>query len=226
MPPELAAGAGTLLAPQVASSASVAYPQLGGLAPGRASVMVVTTVETAGRRRRREFTTRVVDVRLEQRAGSWVPVAVASDGVGPPPAPTISDIAHAVLANENLLLPDSAVADVRAGRIDDRVLRLLDGLAATRLLSVAVLATGHPLNVFETERVSNHTAGRGVDIWAIDGVAVIDQQQSAEVRAVVAEALAAGATEVGAPFDDDGRGGQMFTNEVHLDHLHLAFRGT
>lgn len=224
--PSLADEASSLLSTDVASSATVRYPQLGGLTATAASVMVVTEVRTKDLAGARRTSTRVLDVRLELRDGAWRAASVASDGTGPPPAPEPAPGVVALLDNANVDLPDSAVADLLGGRTDPRVVQLLTTLAADWTMNVAVLATGHPPNVFGTDRQSNHTAGRGVDIWAVDGVAVIDQQDSPTLRALVAAALQAGATEIGAPFDTDGPGGNVFTNAVHLDHLHLAFRGS
>lgn len=224
LPPTLATSAGSLVDPTRASSAQVVYPQLGGLTSTAASVMVVTEIRTQDDAGRRNRSTRVVDVRLTRGAGQWEVSQIASDGQGPAPTDTPTAGALALLEGQRVQLPGSAVADLRSGHTDPRVVDLLARLASKWRLSVSVLSTGHPPNVFETDRTSNHTAGRGVDIWAVDGIPVIDQQRSPALTALVNEALALGATEIGAPFDTDGRGGRMFTNEVHLDHLHLAFR--
>jgi hypothetical protein len=221
---EVVSGAAGLLDRGVASVAEIVYPQLGGLTATEASVMVVTRLRTIDARARADEVTRVIDVRLARSAAGWEPSAIASDGAGPPAASGLPEV-EAIIANDALDLPDSALADLRSGRTDPRVVDLLRRLTERWQLSVAVLATGHPHNVFASDRLSNHTAGRGVDIWAVDGLAVIDQQSSPTLHAIVADALAAGVTEVGAPFDIDGPGGKVFTNDVHLDHLHLAFRG-
>ena len=223
--PTLGSSAGSLLDPNRASSARVLYPQLGGLTATAASVMVVTEINTQDAEGRRSLSTRVVDVRMTRGAGGWEVAAIASDGQGPAPTATPTAGTLALLEEQRVQLPGSAVADLRSGHTDPRVVDLLVRLAAKWRLSVSVLSTGHPPNVFETDRTSNHTAGRGVDIWAVDDIPVIDQQRSPALTALVNEALALGATEIGAPFDTDGPGGRMFTNEVHLDHLHLAFRG-
>lgn len=223
--PTLGSSAGSLLDPNRASSARVIYPQLGGLTATAASVMVVTEIHAQDVDGRRSRSTRVVDVRLTRGAGQWEVAAIASDGQGPAPTDTPIAGALTLLEERRVQLPGSAVADLRSGHIDPRVVDLLVRLAAKWRLSVSVLSTGHPPNVFGTNRTSNHTAGRGVDIWAVDDIPVIDQQRSSGLTALVNEALALGATEIGAPFDTDGLGGRMFTNEVHLDHLHLAFRG-
>jgi len=223
--PAVADGAGALLAPGVEAAGDIVYPQLGGLTPTAASVMVVVT------QRRREAgrdssVARTVDVRLQRSPeGPWAVVALASTGGDPPAAPVPpSEAAAAVLAHPNLELPDSARWDVQAGRVDPRLLELIAALAADRRLAVTVLATGHPRDVFATGRVSNHTVGRAVDVWAVDGQAVVAQRQpDGPVAALARAALAAGVTELGGPWDLDGPGGRSFANTVHQDHLHLAF---
>ena len=105
----------------------------------------------------------------------------------------------------------------------DAVLDAMLLLARDHSFSVTVLATGHPSEVFETPSVSNHTEGRGVDIWAVDGVPVVAQRTDGSVvEVMVRELLGAGVTEIGSPWDIDGPGGPSFTNVVHQDHLHVA----
>jgi len=222
--PDLVDGGAALLDPGITTVADIVYPQIGGLTATEASVMTVTRIRSMDADGRVRETTRVIDVRLARSATGWEPTAIASVGAGPAAASVPPEV-EAVLGTEALELPDSAVDDLRSARTDRRVVSLLQRLAQRWQLRVTVLATGHPPNVFGSDRMSNHTAGRGVDIWAVDGVPVIEQQSSATLRAVVADALAAGATEIGAPFDTDGPGGKVFTNDVHLDHLHLAYRG-
>lgn len=74
--------------------------------------------------------------------------------------------------------------------------------------------------------MSNHTEGRGADIWAIDGQPVVSlRDPTGPIPGLVQGLVNVGATEVGSPFDIDGPGGASFTNEVHQDHLHVAFDG-
>ena len=207
-------------------TAAAASERLGGLTSTDASVMVVLRQRVLAGGAARAVT-RTVDVRLTRDASGWLVREVASMGGDPVEPVAPSAAAQAVLANQAIELPDSARWDVEAGRIDDRVLQVLVGLAGKHTVAVTVLATGHPHNVFASESVSNHTAGRGVDIWAVDSVPVVSQRDpSGALRALVAELLADGVTELGSPWDLDGPGvGASFTNTVHQDHLHLAFDG-
>jgi len=210
----------------VASTLQVTYPQYGGLSRDlrSASVMVVATQtfrETSrSAPRRRQF---IVDVRLERTASAWhATKAIVPGRAGGASSTTIDP--RRILANQNLILPDPARADVVAFTIDDRVLTMLEGLSKQWRLTVQVLKSGHPRNVFATDRVSNHTLGRAVDIWAIDGKPVIDQKASSW-RAVMREAARLGANEIGGPADLDTVAGRRpyFTNNVHQDHIHLGF---
>ena len=225
--PALADGAGALLADAPAASLAVTYPQYGGLSGRRASVMV--TAEQAlvigGALTRRGHT---VDVRLVEGAtgGQWS-VQDVLPGVPDPPGAPLEAAARGVLENARITLPDAAAADIRAGLVDRQVLAVLAGLAADHELTVSVFITGHPRNVFGTDRVSKHTLGKAVDIWAIDGQAVVDPDTPRDlVTSVMRRAVSLGAVEVGGPVDLDVRGGgTFFTDQVHQDHVHIAVRG-
>lgn len=226
--PSLIDAALPLLDPAAASSTEIVYPQLGGLTETEASVMVVFRHRLATDTDQREVT-RTADVRLTRTPEGWAASAIASIGGEPPPGPaTLSTAARDVLATEAIDLPDSARWDIQAGRVDDRVLQLLSQLAQEHTLGVTVLATGHPERVFGAASVSNHTVGRGVDVWSVDGQPVIAQRDAGgPLHALVQQLVDSMATtELGSPWDLDGVGrGASFTNTVHQDHLHLAFDG-
>ena len=216
--PTLADSAASLLDPISAGTVEILYPQLGGLEPTEASVMVVAAFTST------TTVTRTVDIRLARTPSGWRATALASLGGDPPPASQASMAARALLDEPSVDLPDTARWDLERGFVDDRVVELLRALATEHDVRVTVFGSGHPANVFGTERISNHTAGRGVDIWAIDGRPIAELRDSPVIRAVIERALASGATEIGAPIDTDGPGGIVFTNTVHHDHLHLAFK--
>lgn len=223
-PAELIGQARPLLVAGAASAGDILYPQLGGLTAGAASVMVVVRqrllTDGVGR-----SVVRTVDVRLTRHGPAWAVAGIESaGGTAPGPAPPPSAAAAAILANENVGLADSARWDILAGGIDDRVLAVLARLALDHRLDVTVLATGHPLNVFGSGHVSNHTEGRAVDIWGVDGRPVLEQRDPAGPLATLGRSLLAdGVTELGGPWDLDGPGGASFTNTVHQDHLHVGF---
>lgn len=224
--PVIAEQAGPLLVPAVNSTLEIVYPQLGGLTDRSASVMAVVRHRSLGAEDVIEVT-RTVDVRLDLGAAGWRVTSLASTGGTPVAAAVPSPAGAAVLSNPGLELPDSARWDVEAGRINDSILEVMDRLGRTRRLSVTVLATGHPHEVFGGTSVSNHTEGRAVDVWAVDGTPVVARQEvGGPIYRLVEQLLAEGITELGSPWDLDGRGvGASFTNTVHEDHLHIGFDG-
>ncbi|MFI7585528.1 hypothetical protein ACIB24_00465 [Spongisporangium articulatum] len=204
-----------------ASTVDVTYPQMGGLTATEASVMVVgvqALLDERGHRRTKDFT---VDVRLDVHPDGSATVTGIEKPVDVPDGGALSAAARKLLRNENVTLPGAAADDVRSGSLDDGLLRVLDGLGQEHELSVLDLHTGHPHNVFATDRVSNHTQGRAVDIWAIDGTPVV-QAPRALLSEVMRTAGELGATEVGGPFDYNGAGPGYFTDAVHLDHIHVG----
>lgn len=215
-----------LVTDDAASVASVIYPQYGGLnsALTKASVMVVGRQTLLGqgedRPRVREF---IVDVRLSASSGVWS-VSSATVGIAPSPG-ELGPEARALLDNPRIRLPEPARADVAAAVISPDVVALLNTLSQSWRLDVHVLRTGHPRNVFGTNRVSNHTRGRAVDIRAINGIPVIGAERSLW-EPVAKEAARLGSTEVGAPGLPEKTTKLppvFFTNPTHKDHLHLGF---
>ncbi len=219
-----------LIVPGATSVGRVVYPQLGGLAPAEApqtcSVMVVTEQRiTQGTLER--VVTRCIDVRLVIAGGQWRLDRV--DSIGGEELARPEDLppeAAAVLDDDRIELPDSARWDIYAGIIDQRLLLAMLDMAERQPFAVTSLRNGHPANVFGTDRQSNHTAGRGVDVWRIGPEAVVSQRpdESTPAWQVNHDLFLAGEVpELGGPWAFDGFGGRSFTNEVHLDHLHVAF---
>ena len=225
-PDTVAADVRPLLTGDVASTLAVTYAQYGGLARDRTSASVMVTAEQTVRPRAGERPLSrgvTLDVRLVKAGRDWRVSQVLL-----PPASRrvegVSDAARRTLASDRILLPATARADVDAGLVDDRVLTLLAELSDRWTLEVLVLRSGHPRNVFGTDRPSNHTLGRAVDIWAIDGIPVINQRK-ADWRGLMTAAAALGVNEIGGPKDLDARPRQRpyYTDSVHQDHVHLGF---
>lgn len=222
LPAELAPLAGVLpgSGPSVLQTV---YPQYGGLNPRRtrASVMLVAelfALSSDGSSVQRVGLT--LDVRLRRGSSGWkvtevlVPAAV---GVASP----VPAEASAVLQDPRIHLPAAARWDLAAGGIDGRVSSLLSALSARWTVQVQVLRSGHPYDVFETGRTSNHTLGRAVDVRAVDGVPVVDHG-NCPWRDVLLAAADLGADELGGP-DRPAPRRPYFTDAVHQDHLHLGF---
>ena len=220
-----------------ASRGEIVYPQLGGLTLGsgddRICVMVVVrqSLQTDDGDRTE---VRTVDVRLINRDNEWQLEQIVNAGGTPVPRndKRLSTRARTVLDDARIELPDSARWDIHAGRVDDRLLASMAGMAEQAPYSVAVLKTGHPRNVFGTDLISGHTEGRAVDIWKIDGIPVVQQQPSKRSEAhefsewLLNEEFI---PELGSPWDLDGppEPGKVkpsFTDAVHADHIHVAYK--
>lgn len=215
---------------------TIVYPQIGGLVPNSpsastAAVMVVvqqTLTSTSGKAK---DVVRTVDVRLAVQGGRWRVVDVPSVGGEPVDRPADLDPrAAAVLDDGRISLPDTARWDVHAGKVSFDLLDVLARAAQTAPVAVAVLRTAHPYNVFGTDRVSEHTQGRAVDVWRIGGQPVVSTGAgSGPAGQVLRDAYAdSRLSQAGSPVgsDLDGpRRRRSFVNLVHKDHLHLAVRG-
>ena len=112
----------------------------------------------------------------------------------------LSRAQRAVLASDRIELPPAARRDVRSGLVSGTVLTAM--LAASRefRFGVSVLRSGHPVNVFGTDRPSDHPQGRAFDTWSIRGRAVVDARTPRRlVTEFMQAAAAAGSYNVGGP---------------------------
>ena len=230
--------AGPLFLPGARSRGEIVYPQLGGLTfgpgPDRACVMVVVRQHLLDDNGDERTVTRTLDVRLINHDDEWRLEDLADAGPEPVERPVddLSEPALNVLRDMRIELPDTARWDILSGDIDDRLLTTMLDMAAVAPYSVAVLKTGHPKNVFGTDLVSGHTRGRGVDVWRVAGQPVVLQQPSKQSEAhAFTETLLDDlkVPELGSPWDLDGppKPGvtrPSFTDPVHADHIHVAFK--
>lgn len=220
----LEAAARTLVRPTVRSTGEVLYAQFGGLTPTRASVLVLLRQRTASAGRRSAMT-RTIDVRLRLVSSRWRLEGVASLGGSPVRRPAnLPPAARRVLANPRIRLPDSARWDIYRGRVDTSLLATLDGAARSSTLAVAVLKSGHSVEVFGTKRRSAHTDGYAADIWAVDGSSVVRQRAPGSPAHRLARRLYdAESYQLGSPWVFPGPR-TSFTDAVHQDHLHVQRR--
>jgi len=231
VPADVAAVAAPLLVPAARSVGRVVYPQLGGesRAQDRCAVLVVTEQRLL-RDGAEEVVTRTLDVRLRTGSGgAWAVEGLASAG-GDPVArpPDLPPEAAAVLDDPRIALPDTARWDIAAGRVDARLLAAMRAMAGMFPYAVTCLVSGHPQRVFDTERTSNHTGGRAVDVWRVADLPVVAQPGPDTPARRMQQALfdLGEVQELGGPWDLDGAGGRSFTDRiVHHDHLHVAFHG-
>ncbi|MCX5213090.1 hypothetical protein OG689_28130 [Kitasatospora sp. NBC_00240] len=223
--PGLAAQAGPLLPAADRAVLQVVYAQYGGLLADSASVMVVCRQWTAGADGTVAEGGTTVDVRLGRAQPRWTVTELHPADPGAPSA-TLSAAARAVLTDTRILLPPAALADVTSGAVHDSVLRAMLTLAQAYTFQVTVLRSGHPLDVFGTDRPSDHPQGRGVDVWQIDGHTVADPATDhALVDGFMRAAAAAGSYNVGGPRQLSGgvTADQFFSDDTHHDHVHAGF---
>lgn len=153
----------------------------------------------------------------------------AAASTPPPPQAVEGDaaaLARAVLSSDRIGLRPEAVTDVRAGRIDGRLLAALLTLSQNfRIDGVGPFIAGHA-KYTTNGSVSNHWAGRAVDIGTVNGQLVNDTNPAARQMALATPRLPARIrpTEVGTPFGDITAPG-FFNDPAHAAHLHLAFDG-
>ncbi len=213
-----------LIFPDSWSRGEVIYPQLGGLKNDRASVMVVTR-QTVGSGGEVAFSVvRTLDIRLIRGESGWEFDALNSAGGTFDRLEDLA-LAHEVARDPRIQMPDSARIDIISGLVSPVLLGVMAELADQTTYSITVLATGHPHNVFETDRQSDHTAGLAVDIDRIGGVRVIDDRLPDSVTRTLVEWLLdhPEVRQVGGPWDLDGsESRRSFTDPVHQDHIHLA----
>lgn len=207
-----------------AAVTQVVVAQYGGILSASASVLIVVEQwvrEESGRVGRRGTT---LDVRLVADEPQWTVTTVRAARPGRS-VPEISTAARRLLENSRVALPRAPLRDVWSGSIEDSVLRALSSLSELHRLDVSILRSGHPVRVFGTDRTSNHTDGRAVDIWALDGQPIIKGGNSTKVADFMRAAREVGASQVGGPVDPDGAESVFFADDTHQDHIHLGFSG-
>lgn len=219
--------AGLLHRPGRPARATIVYPQLSGLQPPEAPLTAGVMVVCRQRFADGTVVTRAVDVRLEAARGGWRVADMPSAGgrsIGRPGR--LSATAAAVLDDPRIELPDSARWDIHSGAVDGRLLATMRAMAERFPYGVTCLRTGHPIHVFGTDRVSHHTEGRAADVWRVGDRAVALQQPAASTPAYELNrwlAADGAVDELGGPWCFPAPVGRSFTNEVHLDHLHVGF---
>lgn len=221
---ELVVSAARLLHEGAWSRGEIVYPQLGGFTATSASVMVVArqTVGFADGEVRDETLT--LDVRLVIEDGEWVFDDLASAGGRPIERPAdLSDEATAVVDDDRIELPDTARWDIYRGVIGHDLLELMALMAERTEYGVIVLDTGHPWEVFGTDRQSRHSLGRAVDVYRVGETHVIDDREDGSDTYEFMEWLyeQSEMTNMGGPWALDDFGGRSFTDDLHQDHLHI-----
>lgn len=224
-PARLVDEAGPLLLGAHVAALEVVEVQYAGLLRTTAGVLVVCRQWRAAPDGPVTSTGTTVVVRLSRDGARWRVTGL--DPARPhAPAPVVSALAGRVLAQPRIDLPAAARADVLAGDVHNSVLTALLRLATRYRIGVSVIRSGHPVNVFGTDRVSDHARGRAFDTWQIDGRPVVDPTTPRDlVVSYMFDAVAAGASNIGGPYQLSGEGASFFTDAAHHDHIHTAFAG-
>lgn len=221
----LAEAAAPLHHPGRWSRGTIEYAQLGGLSHDGTSIMVVVRQSVGIGEDIEVVQTRTIDVRLTRPEGNWRFDRLAHAGGDPVARPaTLSPEATAVVDDPRIVLADSALWDIYRGHTSTALLRLMAELADRTPYAAVVLSNGHPYNVFATNRVSNHSVGRAVDVYLLGGTRVIDAHESgSEAHQLVSWLLdRTDVRSIGSPWALDGYGGRSFTDTVHHDHIHIS----
>lgn len=196
----------------------VTYTQYFGYLPPRASILVEADfVDGRGT---------TYDVRLSETREGWRTDSITA-ATPSPPLQEPGSLVRRVLSNDRIALPWAGRVDIAAGLVSDAVLRSMLAVAEQHRIGISVLISAHPVNVFGTDRRSNHPDGLAYDIGSIDGRLVVDRDAAGLVRQVMRTAADTGAYQVGGPtdLDLDLEGRQYFSDPTHSDHVHVGFTG-
>jgi hypothetical protein len=144
-----------------------------------------------------------------------------------PVAPSADPFLVALVRHRNLTSTTShgcdPGADLASGRLDLRVQSLLAVLAERHTIRLSCLRSGHSHYVKGTNRVSNHTLWRAVDIDRVDGQKVAPGSRAARTLVEWLDGLEGPLrpVEIGSPFDLGRR--PYFSDEGHQEHIHVGY---
>ena len=161
----------------------------------------------------------VADVAASGTSRPPDPSEYGLDGKGGKPTPEM----EALLKNKNITFDETGIADIKAGKIDPRVIAAMTKLSEDHKITVTCMCSDHS-RATAGGSVSNHSLGRGLDIGTIDGEIV--RPNSAAARELASELSQLPEeyrpNEIGSPFAISGPG--YFTDAAHQDHIHFGFK--
>lgn len=200
------------------SRGEIVYPQLSGVTANSLGAMVVVRQTRDPEDGDEESVVRVIDVRLGLVGGRWVLDQIGEVGGEEASRPDdLSPAAERLLGDPGIRLSDSARWDIYRGAVDESLLEALADAGERFDFAVGVIDSGHPQNVWATDRQSAHSAGYAADIYAVEGRLVIDQRGVGTPAYDLASTFARDTTQLGSPWVF---GAGSFTDAVHQDHLH------
>lgn len=129
-------------------------------------------------------------------------------------------------ANLTLSNPEE-MADVKDGRLDPRIMKLLAMITQNHQITISALRSDHSM-LTASGNVSNHYFGRAMDIASVDGVSCTDVSPTAPCadlgRMMTLLPADIHPTELIYCFDLDGPG-PAFALPDHCDHVHAGYDG-
>jgi hypothetical protein len=151
-------------------------------------------------------------------AQNWDPDEFGQAGTGGAPTPETLDL----LENPNVTFDPDGIADLKAGRIDPRVVSVLDAAAEKHRITISAVVSDHS-KLTAGGSISNHYYGRAVDISMVDGRPVAPGNLAARQLAVALTNLPTSIrpSEIGSPWQLPGTAD--FSDGDHQNHIHIAF---
>jgi hypothetical protein len=148
----------------------------------------------------------------------WDPAEFGQAGTGGSPTPETLDL----LDNRNVTFDPDGIADLKAGKIDPRVVSVLGAVAEKHRISISAMVSDHS-KLTAGGSISNHYYGRAVDISMVDGRPVSPGNIAARQLAVALTRLPADIrpSEIGSPWQLPGTAD--FSDADHQNHIHVAF---
>lgn len=217
----LVAAAASFLGAAPEATSRVISAQYGGLTSDRASILVTYEQWTRDGQGTPVRGGSAADVRIARQGGGWTITELNAAAPGPAKSGP-SSLVTAILGHRRIHLPPSAAADIAAGNLMPKPMQALLDLAGRYEIDVSIVHSAHPTNVFATNRVSDHARKRAVDIWAVNGQAVVAASTPATVvDGFMRAAVDLGAYNVGGPRQLSGAA--YFSDRTHSDHVHLGF---
>jgi hypothetical protein len=131
--------------------------------------------------------------------------------------------AEALLKNPKIHFDETGMADLKAGKIDPRVVAALTKLTDKHEITVSCMCSDHA-RATAGGNISNHSHGRGVDLATIDGEIVSPGSPAARMVATELSELDPmyRPNEIGSPFAIGQPG--YFTDAAHQNHVHFGFK--
>jgi len=101
------------------------------------------------------------------------------------------------------------------------------GIAGDLIKQLTHLCRRGNITLSVTDRLSNHSRGRAIDIYLLGDQRVIDSHDRASLAYEIATWGAKNPLvyELGSPWSIGGATANSFTNTVHHDHIHIGVRG-